>query len=332
MKVAMITPHYHQARGNTITVQRISASLRLLGIETTVISITPPTDYPDLPPSADLVHGFNAYEFGLYWRKKYREDTPYVITMTGTDVNHNLLDPESRDIVVEALSGAKAVHVFNDEARTLLWKEIPEIREKTYQIAQGITMFSSSSGAEKQKSNEFIFLLPAGIRKVKNVPKAIRMLESLHQRKPFIRLWLVGPILEEAEGKQVAELVDRHRDWVRYIGQIDHRAMGELYQKADVVLNTSLSEGQSSAILEAMAAGIPVLVSDIPGNRDVVSHGEQGFLYRDGTEFLLLAEHLMQDETLRTKLGEEGRKYVQANHSPEHEVKEIAAMYRMSKG
>lgn len=67
---------------------------------------------------------------------------------------------------------------------------------------------------------------------------------------------------------------------VRFAG---HRTDASRWIQAfDVLWNGSLYEGQSNTILEAMAHGVPVLATDIPGNRDLVEHERTGFLYPIG--------------------------------------------------
>lgn len=56
----------------------------------------------------------------------------------------------------------------------------------------------------------------------------------------------------------------------------------QLLSAFDLLWNGSLYEGQSNTILEAMAAGVPVIATDIPGNRDLVEHGKTGYLYPVG--------------------------------------------------
>lgn len=326
MKVVLVTPNYHQTRGNTVTVQRISEGLQHHGIGTEIVSVTG-DHFPELP-SADLVHGFNAYQFHRFWTHRGSSERPYIVTLTGTDLNHSLFHPKTKDSVIQSLHGSRAVHVFNEEARDLLWREVPGLVDKTFLIPQGIHEFSPTHGHVKKEEGSFLFVLPAGIRKVKNVPAAIMMLASLVEENPEIRLWITGPIIENEEGNKVRQLVEQNARWIRCLGQIPHKEMGEIYQCADVVLNTSLSEGQSSAILEAMSMGIPVLVSDIAGNRDILTHGHAGFLYRDEHEFLQYARRLMRDKELRKNMGELGKKYVQAHHSFEKEIQGLLSIYR----
>jgi glycosyltransferase involved in cell wall biosynthesis len=61
---------------------------------------------------------------------------------------------------------------------------------------------------------------------------------------------------------------------VRFLGE--RSDVRELLSEADIFLNTSLYEGQSVAILEAMAMALPVVATDVPGNRDLVVAGRNG--------------------------------------------------------
>jgi len=88
--------------------------------------------------------------------------------------------------------------------------------------------------------------------------------------------------------------------------------MRSAYEGADVVLNASSSEGLSNVLLEAKAAGKPILASDIPGNRHPVL-GEDGdapagllFNLRDHGDFLRKALRLIDDPELRHTLGQGG--------------------------
>ena len=87
------------------------------------------------------------------------------------------------------------------------------------------------------------------------------------------------------DGPQRSELL-RHRDAVttdrrvRFVGHRDDVA--ELLRHAEVFWNASGQEGQSNAIMEAMRAAVPVVASDIAGNRDLVITGETGWRFKVG--------------------------------------------------
>lgn len=78
---------------------------------------------------------------------------------------------------------------------------------------------------------------------------------------------------------------------IRFVGHQDSAA--RWIQAFDVLWNGSLYEGQSNAVLEAMQAGVPVLATDIAGNRDLIVPEETGFLYKRG-DLATLARRTLQ--------------------------------------
>ncbi|ANU26137.1 glycosyltransferase [Planococcus versutus] len=326
MKIILASPHYPQLRGNTITVQRISDNLEKLDVETEIISTTTDASVRSLP-TADIVHGFHAYNFYHFLQQLDTKPAHYIITMTGTDLNLDLFDPDKRLDVLACLHEADAIHVFNKKAEELLLKEIPWLTNKVFVLPQGtLSSFTASSSFTKEPGS-FLFFLPAGIRKVKNIPAAITMLEKLHKHYPQLRLWLLGPILEESENQIVMDLVDQHKEWIQYLGQVPHEVMGSIYREVDVVLNTSLSEGQPASILEAMSYALPVLASDIPGN-NLISNKVTGLLYKNQIEFLDYAEKLMNNNKIRESIGRAAESYVSQYHSSEREAETFLKVYQ----
>ena len=95
----------------------------------------------------------------------------------------------------------------------------------------------------------------------------------------------VGGLIIVGDGPQreSLQLLRDHygsQDACRFVG---HRTdAAELLTAFDLLLNGSLYECQSNTILEAMATGVPVIATDIPGNRDLVRHGQTGYLYPQG--------------------------------------------------
>ncbi|UOQ95444.1 glycosyltransferase family 4 protein [Halobacillus shinanisalinarum] len=324
MRVLLASPNFHQPRGNTVTVQRIANSLEKLAVDTEIISTTD-KEWTTLP-EADIVHGFHAYHFYKFIQKLDKMPNPYMVTITGTDLNHDLFDEHKREDVFASLKGAKAIHVFDDKAREVISNELSEVEDKIFTIAQGNSDFPIEKSPLEKGENTFLFVLPAGIRKVKNVPEAVEMMSKLHDKFPSVRLWLVGPIIEEQEGKAVEELVRQH-DWIEYLGQVTHSSMGAIYQSADAVLNTSHTEGQSSAIIEAMGYGLPVLVSNNSGNRNIVTHHRTGFVYKTPNEFLDYGEQIINNNEIKQKIGQQAKQYIADHHSSSYEADHFLKIY-----
>ena len=72
-------------------------------------------------------------------------------------------------------------------------------------------------------------------------------------------------------------------DHVLFPGQITQNDLPNYYRSAELYLSASRSDGTSISLLEALACGCPVLVSDIPGNQAWIKPGEQGWWFRDGS-------------------------------------------------
>lgn len=324
MKILLAAPHMNEQRGNSVTVNRIAVSLKQFGIETEIIDTTLDRTPAELPQT-DLVHGFHARRFQEFLLRMDKAPENYIITITGTDLNHDLFDSIGRPIVLECLKNASAIHVFHDEAANTLRNAAPALSDKIHVIHQGAKLPTVPSEA---KEHPFTFFLPAGIRKVKNIPSAIDMLSQLREQHEDLQLLLAGPILEKSEGDIVMELVDKNKNWIQYAGAVPHSEMGSLYNKADVVLNTSLTEGQPAAVLEAMEARIPVLVSGNNGNRSLINHNENGLIYETPEQFIAYAGQLFTDARLRKRLGDAAGQFTKAFHSTDYEAKALLDLYK----
>jgi glycosyltransferase involved in cell wall biosynthesis len=100
-------------------------------------------------------------------------------------------------------------------------------------------------------------------------------------------------------------------------------------QEADLFVLPSLSEGISNALLEAMSCGLPCLVTDIPGNRAVITDGIDGHLFTPGSPETLaqLLTTLLADASLRRRTGQAARKTVTQRFSMSAVVEAYLRLY-----
>jgi len=116
-----------------------------------------------------------------------------------------------------------------------------------------------------------VFLLPAGLRPVKDVLWAIDAIDAIgasSNSDPFV-LAILGPSLDDEYRDTVIERLKTSKHAV-LIPPVDRAHTVGYMRAAAAVVNTSKSEGQSGAILEAAAAGVPIIARDIPGNRTLL--------------------------------------------------------------
>ena len=102
----------------------------------------------------------------------------------------------------------------------------------------------------------------------------------------------------------------------------------EILKASDIITLTSIHEGLPRCIMEAMAAGKPVVATDIRGSRDLVKDGVNGFLVKLGDVQGLVDSilKLANDEGLRDRMGKKGRELIE-DYSLENVLEEMAEIY-----
>ena len=333
MRVGIIAPNYYsEETGNAVTVRRIERHLRQLGCELRIFPVDRLAgerllaEIRDFAPN--ILHAFHAYHGGrMAHAISLSLGLPYLITLTGTDVYQALCDQRGMEMH-SALREAARLVAFHTCVKRRLADHLPSLVERTAVIPQGVALPPESGAVASTEAGTFTFFLPSGLRPVKDVLFPLIPLAELHAVHPEVRLLMAGPILDSNYARQVMGALEQY-PFARYLGPVCHETIGELYRAADVVLNTSQVEGgMANTVLEALAHGKPLLVTDIEGNRSIVKENVTGLLYRDAAEFRTKAEHLLTDPHLREKLGRRGRALVQECYTPEKEAAAYLALYR----
>lgn len=142
---------------------------------------------------------------------------------------------------------------------------------------------------------------------VKNHPMLFRAFKTVLHHRPECRLLVIGNGPEEGALKDLAESLEIH-DRVLFLGA--RQDIPSLLQIVDVFALPSFSEGMSAALIESMAAGVPIVATDVGGNSEVVEHNVTGYLIPDNDETAMadrLLDLLRNPET-RWRMGEAGRR------------------------
>jgi L-malate glycosyltransferase len=333
-RVALITPFAAPSvRGNAITVERIARGLRERGISLRVFdlsavpSLTVEEQVAEFRPT--LIHSFHAFRAGpIGVRLAARAEVPLVVTITGTDANHDLFDSRRAALVKEVLEQAVALTVFHDSTAARIVQILPNLAARVTVVPQSVYFEPEEvapSGVRSKSGATLLF--PAGIRPVKNPLFPLAPLDPIVRSYPGLRLSYVGPILDPPAGKALLAAL-RNRPWADYLGPKPHRDMRALLESADVILNCSSSEGgMANSVLEALALGRAVLASNIDGNRSLIDDGVTGLLFSTPDEFAVKAEQLLADGNLRRRLGANGRELVTARFTVAFELDGYLAVY-----
>jgi glycosyltransferase involved in cell wall biosynthesis len=168
-------------------------------------------------------------------------------------------------------------------------------------------------------SREHLVLCPRRLEKKNGVSyfiqAAISLLkEGVRDVKFAVAGDFVGP-RSESEEDIVANLVGNStfKDCFYILGRVENKDMPGLYASSDVVVIPSLMEATSLSAMEAMAAGKPLVSTDVGGLPFLVRDGENGFLVppRQPSELARAIERLLDSPALRTEFGKNGRARVE---------------------
>jgi glycosyltransferase involved in cell wall biosynthesis len=175
------------------------------------------------------------------------------------------------------------------------------------------------------EDDAFIIMQVARLVPIKDHQTALKALHALHH--PRARLVIVG---EGPEESAIRETVARLglQDRVRMLGL--RSDVSRLLQAADVFLLSSINEGIPLTVLEAMAAGLPVVSTSAGGVGEVVLDGQTGLLAPVG-DAEELARHLLRlasDEAERKRMGEAGRQRAFALFDEEQMLASYERLYR----
>jgi len=120
-------------------------------------------------------------------------------------------------------------------------------------------------------------------------------------------IWVGGGEKEDVDNLESAG--------VHVTGMLDRSEVLKLVPTLDIFFQTSAYEGLSLALLEAQASGIPAVVTKIPGNDEVVQHGQTGFVGRTEDELIEGLEILLDSEEKRIEMGRQAKQYTKTNFS-----------------
>uniref|UniRef100_A0A7N9CQJ9 Glycosyltransferase 1 domain-containing protein 1 n=1 Tax=Macaca fascicularis TaxID=9541 RepID=A0A7N9CQJ9_MACFA len=230
---------------------------------------------------------------------------PFGIIFGGTDVNEDANQEEKNTVMGRVLEEARFAVAFTESMKEMAQAQWPHAKGKIYVQSQEIN---------HSADNLHIFLLICGLRQVKDPLYLVDAFSEWHQEEPSVYLVIAGPEVDPVFTREVKAKV-RRAAGVRLIGEMPQEDLHAVVKNCFAVVNSSVSEGMSAAILEAMDLEVPVLARNIPGNAAVVKHEVTGLLFSNPQEFVHLAKRLLSEPALEKEIVVNGREYVRRYHS-----------------
>jgi glycosyltransferase involved in cell wall biosynthesis len=156
----------------------------------------------------------------------------------------------------------------------------------------------------------------------------LRAAALVAEQVPTAEFHLVGTGPGEPQARAlVAELGISGR--VRFLGRLAPDGVWSALNRFAISVLSSGSEGMPNAVLEAMAAGRPVVATCVPGMDEVVRHGVTGYLVppADARSLATAITRLLKDPSTAARMGAAGRECAQTAHSPERMVDDFLRLW-----
>ncbi|MCQ8102638.1 glycosyltransferase family 4 protein [Methylomonas sp. SURF-2] len=157
-----------------------------------------------------------------------------------------------------------------------------------------------------------VIVIARNLESIYGIDVAIEAIAILRQKIPLVKVLIAGsgPLLES-----LSKLVQQKAltDNIEFTGKLTPEQIAGLYAKADIMLNPTRVDNMPNSLLEALAAGLPIVTTAVGGIPYIVSDGETALMVEPNNPEMMAAklEQLIIDGALYEKLAENGIQYVQ---------------------
>ena len=182
--------------------------------------------------------------------------------------------------------------------------------------------------AEKSRNRSFTVFSNRNLLPLYNVSLLIRAIPIILKDEPETKFRIAGDGSERKALEREVESLNIDSS-VEFLGRVPHEEMPNLLSEADIYVSTSLHDGTSVSLLEAMGSGAFPVVTDIPANKEWVTDGENGFLVSAGEAESLASKIIdaIRDRELVRKSREGNRLIVEQKALWPEYIKKVEYIY-----
>ncbi|MFS0637357.1 glycosyltransferase family 4 protein [Mesobacillus foraminis] len=242
-------------------------------------------------------------------------NVPFIVNITGLGSsveNGGLLKKITLNLYKVALKKATFVFFQNKENHSLFVENNLVDSEKTKIIpGSGVNTRKFAPAHTNSKSNNMIrFLFIGRIMKEKGIEEYVKAGQSVISKYPNVEFCVLGPF-EEDKYKEIINENENNR--IKYIGVSSD--VREQIKAADCIVNPSYHEGMSNVLLEGGSMEKPLIASDIPGCREIIEEGYNGYVFEvESAESLeeKLIRFIELDKIEKDLMGKRSREKIKA--------------------
>jgi len=268
-------------------------------------------------------------------------NAPSVVSIRGNDLERAAFDPSRFSHVMYALQNASAVTTNAGElvkkAKAFIDREIILIPNgidaelfKPMDTNEALAEALGLEGGKKKEERIPVIGFAGELREKKGLQTLLSGYTQFCKQKPSALL-IVGEVRAGDDKKIFDEFQLSNPDSrIVVTGTISHKDMPAYYSLMDVFVHPSLRDGMPNALLEAMACGIPVVVTPVGGAKDVLEDGRNGLAVNVNDADMLAKKvlELLGNPRERARLGKNARDVIVGRFTPEKELEANLEVYR----
>lgn len=281
----------------------------------------------------DVVHAHNVTGYG-YWAS-FIKNFPLVITAWGSDLL--ILVKESMAVYRLAQRALKKADLITADAASLCdsAKEMAGSQVDVRELQWGVDLaeFDREVNEETRQrfrgEADFVFISTRRLRPIYNIPEILNAYARAVPNLNNSRLIVVGDD-EQRESLMLLAKKLGIKEKVYFTGWLPREELVAALKCADVFVSVPTSDSTALSLLEAFAARLPVIITDLPANHEWVTSADNGYLVRSGdvirlTQAMLrMGEHREQSR----QWGEQNRLIVEERGNREIEMRKLEGWYK----
>jgi glycosyltransferase involved in cell wall biosynthesis len=258
--------------------------------------------------------------------------TPVIVTLHGTDVRWAQTSVLFRWILAICLrTSARVITVGHTMARHIQ-SRWPGYAGKVAAICNGVgrEFWDLATAPYPESGQWFTFGIIGNLIPGKRVETAIRALGLAAGANPRLRLRIVGDGPQKAHLHRLVSQLGLDRR-VEFVGPVDPVCLARQLSRCHALVLASEGEGRPSIVMEAMAAGVPVIAGRLDGVQEMIQHGQRGLLFRVGDADQLAGHMIALSATpaLGLRLADNARRWLRSQGSTwRHTALQYARVYR----
>ncbi len=224
-------------------------------------------------------------------------------------------------------SGSQVIIENSDDYSSLIDQKM--VRSDSLTLIKGAGVDTKLFAFVPEPARPLVVTVVARMLRDKGISEFVEAAALIRKSRPDTIFQLIGM---PDEGNPTSFSLEQLDDWVRsgVVEWLGHQNnIAEHLTKSHIICLPSYREGLPKSLIEALASGRPVVTTDVPGCREVVSHGINGFLVqpRDSHALAEALMTLISDKSLRERMGRLGRERAEKEFSSEIIIGQTLRVY-----